>query len=707
MNTHHAVPGTVVCVVHEPCGSATGRSRVFGLHGLPARGQAERLAARIVERHGTFSVMLDSHGSGRHTLTLVRHGPDGGTGRLPPELLADLMVLPADAETVPLGGAQRGLVREAVQSDGDRSRHVEQLTWRWTGPLDTARFVAAWQSVVERESVLRASVDWVAAPRLVLHERAAVDVVRHSRTALPWRDLLARDRSQGFELHRAGLLRLTLLDDAPAVGAGAGPSTRVLLTYHRALFDERAVSVLLREFYRAYLAGGPLPGGERRPDVRDHARWLAGQNTDAARAFWTRAAPPRDAALSPGRPGAPTGQSGPAQLQRRLGPARTRRLREWAAGWGAGESSALHLVWALLLYRATGARQPVRVAFGVYLSARDIALPGAAHAPGLPGGSLPLTVTVDPAAPVGPLVRRVRDAVLDMSAYPWVSDELIREWTGRGEDADTMHTTLFFDSLPTLSPAVRGELAAQGIRVGVPHLVGGDTSLAVTLVARRDADGGLCLTALYDRQVLRDTDAAQTLAQCVRLLGALADFTDPHATVGQVLGALDGTHVPRAAPRPPSTGVTGLTVLRRGEPGADVICLVAGAGVVPGAYERFAGRHDGPERIVQLRCCGVPPVLPATLPAALADALAGGGRLLLCGCGPGALTAYGIAHTLPAVMDPVVVMTGVGGAEESAQALSAGLRSVTARPGTTRTGTSRRGTTRAGTTKTGTTKTGP
>ncbi|WP_261995068.1 hypothetical protein, partial [Streptomyces sp. ME109] len=31
---------------------------------------------------------------------------------------------------------------------------LEQLYWDWSGPLEVARFAAAWQSVVDRESVL-------------------------------------------------------------------------------------------------------------------------------------------------------------------------------------------------------------------------------------------------------------------------------------------------------------------------------------------------------------------------------------------------------------------------------------------------------------------------------------------------------------------------------------------------------------------------
>ncbi|MCZ0997872.1 hypothetical protein O1M63_06465 [Streptomyces mirabilis] len=122
--------------------------------------------------------------------------------------------------------------------------------------------------------------------------------------------------------------------------------------------------LLLREFYRAYAAGGILPGGERRPDLRDHARWLAGQDTTAARQFWARAVPPPRAATRPGRPGGATGQSGPGLLDTRLRAPETFRLRSWAALRGAAESSALHLVWALLLYRAAGVSGPLPVSFG-------------------------------------------------------------------------------------------------------------------------------------------------------------------------------------------------------------------------------------------------------------------------------------------------------------------------------------------------------
>src|SRR5206468_8219003 len=144
--------------------------------------------------------------------------------------------------------------------------------------LDTGRFTAAWQSVFAHESVLRAAFDHDSRPpRLVLHEHVRADVVRHAAGSVDFDQLTERDRLRGFDLRCPGLLRLNLLDEPAAPGGGA-PCVRILLTFHTLALDEWSVSVLLEEFYRAYLAGGRLPGGERRPDHRDYARWLAGQD---------------------------------------------------------------------------------------------------------------------------------------------------------------------------------------------------------------------------------------------------------------------------------------------------------------------------------------------------------------------------------------------------------------------------------------------
>ncbi|MFJ3309412.1 condensation domain-containing protein [Streptomyces sp. NPDC086549] len=680
MSSHHSHAGAVLALVHEPFGTQSWSPLVFELCGLGAA-EAEAVAARIAERHRGYDIELDdaSHDerSGRHLLRLTPVGPVGDGGPLTAELVADL-VTPPSGGTVAVTGHQRELLLAAVAGRGGPGRHVEQLFWDWSGPLDLTRFITAWQSVAEREVVLRASFDWAGAARLVIHDRAVVEVVRHVHTAVGWSELLRQDRARGFELYRPGLLRVSLLDGPPdTTGVGRSP-TRVLVTYHRALLDERGARLLVQEFYRSYLSGGVLPGGDRRPDIRDHSQWLDRQDPGAAREFWAAAAPPPDAAVSPGRPGGPPRHTdGAGRIQRRLRPPQTARLRSWAAVWGAGESSALHVVWALLLYRAAGVDGPLPVAFGVHLSGRDMSLRAAAGIPGLLGNPLPMTVTVDPAAPLLELLLQVRDAALDLNPYAWVSGDRIREWSGNAGDADLTETTVRFDNHPELPENLRTELAAQGIRVGVPQSASGDTILPVTLVAHYDAEGGLVLTALYDRARFADTDASGTLSQCLQLLRRLPDHYDEQATVADVLNLLRTSEVPRMTRPGPGGGHLALAVLRAGEPQADVVCLVAVPGVTPGAYELLAREYEGPERIVSVSVAG-----PAGMsPTALYELLGPGRRLVVCGAGPAGRAAYEIARRAARETGeaPAVVMTGVGGAAESAHALSQALRAVRAR----------------------------
>jgi hypothetical protein len=499
------------------------------------------------------------------------------------------------------------------------------------------------------------------------------------RGAVRFSELLRRDRDRGFDLYRPSLLRVNLLEGPPpAPGTRDGSPTRVLLTYHRALLDERGARLLVTEFYRSYLAGGTLPGGERRPDIRDHAAWLPGQDPAAARAYWTAAAPPPHAAVSPGRPGTRPGHTdGPGRIQRRLRPPQTARLRAWAAQRGAGESSALHAVWSLLLYRAAGAAGPLPVAFGVHLSGRDLPMRYAASVPGLLGNALPVTVTVDPARPIEELLLQARDAALDLTGYAWVSGDRIRRWSGR--DGDLTETTVRFENHPRPPGHLLAELAAQGIRVSAPQSAGGDTILPVTLVAHYDTEGALVLTALYDRTRFTDTDASQTLSQCLHLLRLLPGHHDGPTRVADVLDLLPASQVPRIARPQPAPGRPGLTVLRPGRPHGVVVCLVQVPGTAPALHEALARAQEGEERIVALAVAG-PHHMP---PPALRRLLGEPRRLVVCGCGPAAPAAYALARRMAAEggEGPLVVMTGIGDSALTARALARALEAVRARSG--------------------------
>ncbi|MEV8309139.1 condensation domain-containing protein [Streptomyces flavidovirens] len=634
---------------------------------------------------GLFADLLTARPTAATPTAEPGHGPQAAVPVLPPGPVAGIL------EPSPL---QRELLAEADARPG-AGCNVEQLTWDWHGPLDPERFAAAWQSVFDRESVLRAAFDDGPEPRIVLHEQVTPEVVRLPYGAGDWPGLVEHDRRRGVDPRRPGPLRITVVEGEPAqtgVGFAPGSPHRVLLTYHHALLDGLSVRLLLPGFFRAYLADGRLPGGDRRPDLGDYLTWLAAQDLGPAREFWSRAAPPASAVVLPLPPRGPAGhdtcQAGTGRARLRLTSSEADRLSAWAAGWGGTEFSALQAVWALLLYRASGAEGAVPVTFSVTVSGRGIPLESVERLPGALRNPLPVSVKVDPTATVPHLLAALRDQALDMAAYEWISAGQIHTWThtdhpasapatpgrctadglgmgavvrpGVGGDAAEQGSggqplrsrmpgslLVFKSSLqPSLAPSA--ELAAQGIRVSEPAILDADTAFPFALVAHRDSADGLVLSVSHD--LTEVPDATNVLADGGRLLRELPYSADESTTIGQILDALAGDDVP-LDPEP---------LLRTLRPaayrGAGTVCLLPVPDLPDSCYDPIARRYPGPEALVLLSTL---PDSAEARSAALAALATIGGRLVLGAFSGAGAAAYEIVRLIAADggRPPLVVLT--------------------------------------------------
>ncbi|MGW6943366.1 condensation domain-containing protein [Streptomyces xanthophaeus] len=495
--------------------------------------------------------------------------------------------------------------QSALYASGDgrpgTGRHVEQLVWAWHGSLDAERFAAAWQSVFDCEAVLRTAFTGGPEPQLIVHGRVTPEITCQVHRSDGWSALLERDRLRGFDLRCPGPLRLTLLksDEIPSTGTAA--PIRILLTYHRALLDSWSAHILLREFYRAYLAGGSLPGGERRPNLSDYNTWIAAQDLEPARGFWARSTPPDGAASWPGRPSGATGLTGVGRARLRLEPVESARLARWAGAWGTTESSVLQAVWAMLIHRASGATGPAPVTFAVTVSGRGVPLEDVARMPGPLRNALPMSVEVDPAGTVPGLLRRLRDRALDMAAYEWVPDAWIRTQGGRAHGAGSVGTVVVFEDPPHTVEGLAEELAAHGVRVGYPGTIPARSTAPIGLLAQHDSAGGLVLTGVHDRALLSEEAAAELLQQSALLLREIPLRPGEATTVADALGLLEGRDVPRMA-QGVAAGPDGPLVTLRAARGerAGTICLIPPPGTPATCYDLLVHSHTGPEELLVL-----------------------------------------------------------------------------------------------------------
>ncbi|WP_159056628.1 condensation domain-containing protein [Streptomyces yokosukanensis] len=588
------------------------------------------------------------------------------------ELAGSTSVLPATTSSVAASPLQREILADADAHPGT-GRQIEQLSWVWHGPLDIARFTAAWQSVFDREAVLRAAFDHGPDPAITIHDRVVPQVVRMPHPGADRPDALVGDRRRGLDPRSPGPLRITLLEGPRHDGTSAR-TTRVLLTYHLALLDTWSVRLLVAEFCRAYLTDGALPGGDRRPDVRDYAHWIEAQDLAPARDYWQRSAPrPAIAAsVSAYATASPVARgTGTGRARVRLTSSEAARLDAWAARWGATECGALQAAWALLLYRATGADGSMPVRFSVAVSGRGIPLEGVERLPGALRNPLPVSVEVDPTATVPDLLAALRDQAIDLSSYEWVSAGQIHGWTGAVPNGPagperTAESLLVFES--GLDPLQRLEpqFAAHGIRIDFPETTGAANAFPVTLVAHRDEAGGLVLSVIHDRARL--ADGTGLLADCADLLRELPYEADETTPIAELLDELSVT----AAARP------SFMTLRQGTEG--VICLVPSPGVPRSWYARLSLQYVGPETVILL--CLTPKGSRAwhTVLRSLADA---GRRLLLVAFSGGGAAAYETARLLAAdgCRPATVVLTADTGTEQAVGDLARLLAEAARRPG--------------------------
>ncbi|AYN38048.1 amino acid adenylation domain-containing protein [Streptomyces dangxiongensis] len=425
-------------------------------------------------------------------------------------------------DLLPLTPLQEGMLFHRLVGGPD-DVYVDQAALLLEGVGDPDALAVAWQRVTDRTPALRTRVVWedVPVPLQVVHRGVTVPVERFD-----WRELDAAERAdrlarlraddlaRGIDLDTAPLMRLTFvrLPDA---------RLHLLWTSHHLILDGWSLAQVLTEVFAEYAA--LTAGTEPRPPVRrpfgDYVRWLAGQDTDAARAHWRTvldgfATPTPLPADRVRRPGHETRSADvhTAGLSEEV----SAHLARTARSAGLTLGTVVQGAWALLLSRYSAEPD---VLFGTTVSGRPDDLPGVESMVGMFINTLPTRVRVDGGRTATAWLRELQEAQAEARRFAAVS---LAELTGL---SDVPAGSPLFDSMVAFENYPFDEAGAAGSGIRLTDVSSRDaTNYPLVLRAYQGERFGFDLA--YDPGLFDATTVRALAGRLCLLLTELADDPD-------------------------------------------------------------------------------------------------------------------------------------------------------------------------------------
>ncbi|HSF38816.1 MAG TPA: non-ribosomal peptide synthase/polyketide synthase [Thermoanaerobaculia bacterium] len=539
--------------------------------------------------HDPATVEALAAGFLRHLRGLIEHclSPEAG-GYTPSDFpLAALSQEALDRATrgdrsiedlYPLSPIQLGMLLHTLREPGSEV-YAEQLSCAFRGGIDPDALAAAWRGVVSRHSVLRTCFVWegLAEPLQVVRREAPLsfDLRRwHDLPPEQWEErfaaFLREDRRRGFDLSRAPLIRLTLLELAPG-------ESRFVWTTHHIVTDGWSMPILVREMfalYNAALQGRPARLAPVRP-FRDAIAWLRQQDPAEAERFWRRelqgikAPTPFD--VDRWAPGPLPEGARHAEEKLRLPAETTGDLDRLARRHGLTLSTILQGTLAVLLSRYSGNAD---VLFGATVSGRPPQLPGVESIAGPFINTLPVRVRVSEAEEVIPWLRGLQERAAERQQFE--HSPAVQPWSEVPLGLPLFEALLVVENYRHEVATVGDEDAAAPVEIRDVR-AGVRTRYPLNLVAVPGAE--LALTVAYDAARFSAATIRRFLEHAAGVLQGLV--RQPEARVADLSLLTEAerevvTGDPRirvldAAGRPVPVGVSGELAVAGGEGGAEWI----------------------------------------------------------------------------------------------------------------------------------------
>lgn len=358
--------------------------------------------------------------------------------------------------------------------------YYEQHSWGLTQSFDPEIFAASWHNVVRRHPILRTGFFWgeLEKPVQVVYREVPSPLQR-----LDWRqeasqeallaEFLTENRERGFDMEKAPLLRLSLIQLAE-------DQWHFVMLYHHLLMDGWSRANVLAEVfagYRARLTGEDLklPPESK---YRNHIAWLADQDHDEAETFWRTTLngfdTPNDYIPALTQPVCRETQHRAFDFY--LTEESTEALMATSRNHRVTPNSLVQGAWALLVGRYSGTQD---IVFGSTVSGRPPEVEGIEHMVGLFINTLPVRVQLPSDKPLIPILQALQDQQAAQMPYSYTPLADIQRLSPIPTGQALFNSIVVFDNYP-VDEAIGQPQKGPRIHYGSSF---SQTNYAMTLVA--------------------------------------------------------------------------------------------------------------------------------------------------------------------------------------------------------------------------------
>lgn len=402
-------------------------------------------------------------------------------------------------EIFPLTPLQKGLLFHYLY-DRDLGVYFEQLNCRLEGNVSVEAVCKAWQTLIDRHSVLRTAI-------VTKGQKEPVQVIFRNITFKvkqeDWRGLsdetqverltqfLEADKRQGFILNRPPLMRVTMIRLTDS-------AWQLIWSHHHIILDGWSWPILLREFFIAYKAFNTGEQTCSLPPVRaygDFLIWLKQKTSDnSEQKFWiqylqgvTYATP---LGMLPTRQERGIPDEAFTEIRYIIPQRKTLALQKLARDCHVTLNTVFQGAWAIILNRYS---RNDDIVYGITVSGRPPELPGAAETIGPFINTLPLRVRVAADRPLSDWLVALNQQQASMRQFEHSSLSEIQGWSEVPRGEALFESLLAFENFP-----VNKELKAKDFGLEVAELSFFErTHYPITLIVVPE-DEAIVLKLAYD-----------------------------------------------------------------------------------------------------------------------------------------------------------------------------------------------------------------